>query len=229
MSEFSPIAYLHSDFPEKFGLPRQSGLVNSLKSYIVFEPQYRVREAFRGLEEYSHIWILWEFSESERKEGKSWSPTVRPPKLGGNKRMGVFATRSPFRPNPIAMSAVKLEKIDFDCPNAPVLVVSGADIMDNTPILDIKPYLAYTDSYPDASSGFALAEREGALGVEVSDELLKKIPEEKREGLKDILKQDPRPAYQENPERVYVMEFGEFEVSFKVGDGVLTVTKIEKI
>ena len=229
MSEFSPIAHLHSDFPEKFGLPRQSGLVNSLKSYIVFEPQYRVREAFRGLEEYSHIWILWEFSESERKEGKNWSPTVRPPKLGGNKRMGVFATRSPFRPNPIAMSAVKLEKIDFDCPNAPVLVVSGADIMDNTPILDIKPYLAYTDSYPDALSGFALAEREGALRVEAPDELLKKIPKEKREGLKDILKQDPRPAYQENPERVYVMEFGEFEVSFKVGDGVLAVTKIEKI
>lgn len=226
MSEFSPIAHLHSDFPEKFGLPRQSGLVNSLKSYIVFEPQYRVREAFRGLEEYSHIWILWEFSESERKDGKSWSPTVRPPKLGGNKRMGVFATRSPFRPNPIAMSAVRLEKIDFDRPNAPVLVVSGADIMDGTPILDIKPYLAYVDSYPDALSGFALAKREGTLQAEIPDKLLQKIPEDKREGLRDILKQDPRPAYQEDPDRVYVMSFGEFEVGFKVENEVLTVTKI---
>ena len=142
--------------------------------------------------------------------------------------MGVFATRSPFRPNPIAMSAVKLEKIDFDCPNAPVLVVSGADIMDNTPILDIKPYLAYVDSYPDALSGFALAEKEGKLQVEIPEQLLKIIPEEKREGLIDILKQDPRPAYQEDPERVYVMTFGEFEVSFKVDSDLLTVTKIEK-
>lgn len=225
MSSFSPIAYLRSDFPEKFGLPRQSGLVNSLKSYIVFEPQYRVREAFRGLEGYSHIWILWQFSCSE---GKEWSPTVRPPRLGGNKRMGVFATRSPFRPNPIAMSAVKLEKIDFDCPDAPVLTVSGADIMDNTPILDIKPYLAYADSYPNALSGFALAEKEGTLEVYFPDTLLKMIPEEKRQGLIDILKQDPRPGYQENPDRVYVMEFGGFAVCFRVEGEVLTVEDVKK-
>lgn len=223
MSIYNPIAHLHSDFPEKFGLPRQSGLVNSLKSYIIFEPQYRIKEAFRGLEGYSHIWIIWEFS---RTEGKEWSPTVRPPKLGGNKRMGVFATRSPFRPNPIGMSAVKLEKIDFDCPNAPVLVVSGGDIMDNTPILDIKPYLPYADAYPNALSGFALTEREGSLSVELPSELLQKIPEEKKQGLVDILKQDPRPAYQSDPDRTYVMEFGGFEVLFKVNGDILTVSSI---
>ncbi len=225
MSKFNPIAYLHSDFPKKFGLPRQSGLVNSLKSYIIFEPQYRVREAFRGLEGYSHIWIIWEFSQCE---GKEWSPTVRPPKLGGNKRIGVFATRSPFRPNPIGLSAVRLEKIDFDCLDAPVLTVSGADIMDNTPILDIKPYLPYVDAYPDALSGFALTEKEGSLEVDFPKTLLEKIPEEKRQGLTEILKQDPRPAYQSDPDRIYVMAFGGFEVSFKVECGVLTIVEVAK-
>lgn len=226
MPNFSPIAYLRSDFPEKFGLPRQSGIVNSLKSYIIFEPQYRIKEAFRGLEGYSHIWILWEFSQNESKE---WSPTVRPPKLGGNKRMGVFATRSPFRPNPIGLSAVKLEKIDLDCPNAPILTVSGADITDNTPILDIKPYLPYADAYPDALSGFALTEREGGLSVEFPPELLHKIPAEKRQGLIDILKQDPRPAYQNDPDRIYIMAFGGFEVRFRVEDRLLFVVDVSAL
>ena len=223
MSLYTPIARLHSDFPEKFGLPRQSGLVSSLKSYIFFEPKYRIREAFRGLEEYSHIWIIWEFSRSKDKE---WSPTVRPPKLGGNKRMGVFATRSPFRPNPIGLSAVRLEKIDFDCPDAPVLTVSGCDIMDNTPVLDIKPYLPYADAYPDALSGFALTEKEGSLSVEFPLELLERIPYEKRQGLTEILKQDPRPAYQSDPKRAYAMEFGEAEVHFRVRENILTVIDV---
>lgn len=223
MSTYTPIARLHGDFPEKFGLPRQSGLVSSLRSYIVFEPQYRVKEAFRGLEGYSHIWIIWEFSHSEDKK---WSPTVRPPKLGGNKRVGVFATRSPFRPNPIGLSAVKLEKIDLDSPDGPVLEVSGCDIMDNTPILDIKPYLPYADAYLDALSGFALTEREGSLSVEFPLELLERIPYEKRRGLTEILKQDPRPAYQNDPERAYAMAFGELEVHFRVKEDMLTVTDV---
>ena len=199
------IARIQNDYTEKFGIPRQSGLINSLTSKIVFEPEYRVREAFRGLEGYSHIWLIWQFSEAARE---GWSPTVRPPKLGGNKRMGVFATRSPFRPNPIAMSAVRLEKIDFDCPNSPILTVSG-------------------DAYPDAKSGFALQEKEGRLKVEFPEELLKKIPAEKRQGLTDILSQDPRPAYKEDSDREYTMAFGEFQVSFKAGQGTIKVTKIE--
>ena len=218
------IARIQNDYTEKFGIPRQSGLINSLTSKIVFEPEYRVREAFRGLEGYSHIWLIWQFSEAARE---GWSPTVRPPKLGGNKRMGVFATRSPFRPNPMAMSAVRLEKIDFDCPNSPILTVSGADLMNGTPILDIKPYLPYADAYPDAKSGFALQEKEGRLKVEFPEELLKKIPAEKRQGLTDILSQDPRPAYKEDSDREYTMAFGEFQVSFKAGQGTIKVTKIE--
>ncbi len=223
MLQISPIAYLHSDFPQKFGLPRQSGLVSSLKSYIVFEPQYRVREAFRGLEGYSHIWLIWQFSRLE-KEG--WSPTVRPPKLGGNKRVGVFASRSPFRPNPIGLSAVKLEEIRYDAPNSPILTVSGADMADNTPILDIKPYLPFADSYPDAESGFALKEKEGSLAVNFPSDLLEKIPLEKRQGLKDILAQDPRPAYQNDSQRVYIMDFAQFEIHFKVENEVLKVIQV---
>lgn len=218
------IAHIQNDYTEKFGIPRQSGLVNSLKSKIIFEPEYRVREAFRGLEGYSHIWIIWQFSETGRE---AWSPTVRPPRLGGNKRMGVFATRSPFRPNPIAMSAVKLEKIDFDCPNAPILTVSGADLMNGTPILDIKPYLPYSDAYPEARSGFALQEKEGILSVEFPQSLQEKIPPEKRQSLTEILSQDPRPAYKEDSDREYTMAFGELQVSFKVEGGAAIVTKIE--
>lgn len=216
------IAHIKSDFPEKFGIPRQSGLTE-LVSQIIFEPEYRVPEAFRGLEGYSHIWILWEFSEAVQKE---WSPTVRPPKLGGNTRMGVFATRSPFRPNPIGLSSVKLEKIDFDCREAPVLYVSGADIMDGTPVYDIKPYLAYTDSHPEAAGGFSVSDSGGKLRVEFSEGQLEKLPEHLRNGLTEALAQDPRPAYQSSPERVYIMDLAEFEVHFTVEKNVLTVQKI---
>ena len=216
------IAHVKSDFPEKFGIPRQSGLTG-LVSQIIFEPEYRVPEAFRGLEGYSHIWILWEFSEAIQKE---WSPTVRPPKLGGNTRMGVFATRSPFRPNPIGLSSVKLEKIDFECRGAPVLYVSGADIMDGTPVYDVKPYLAYTDSHPEAAGGFSVPDSGEKLQVEFAEGQLEKLPERLKKGLAEALAQDPRPAYQNSPERVYIMDFAEFEVHFTVAENVLTVQKI---
>lgn len=219
------IAHIKNDYTEKFGIPRQSGIINSLRSQIIFEPEYRVKEAFRGLEGFSHLWLIWQFSEAARE---NWSPTVRPPKLGGNKRVGVFATRSPFRPNPIGMSAVKLEKIDLDCAFAPVLTVTGADLMNNTPILDIKPYLPYADSRPEASSGFALQEKEGKLQVDFPMELLEKIPAEKREGLKEILSQDPRPAYKEDSRRVYTMAFGENQVSFTVERGIARVIDVEQ-
>lgn len=216
------IARAHTPFTEKFGIPRQSGLAE-LPAEIIFEPEYRVREAFRGLEGYSHLWLLWGFSETVREE---WSPTVRPPKLGGNVRMGVFATRSPFRPNPIGLSSVRLERIDLDRPDAPVLIVSGADILDGTPIYDVKPYLAYTDSHPDAEGGFALQQREGTLEVDFPQELLKKVPEQLRSGLIEALAQDPRPAYQNSPERVYMMNFADFDLHFTVNGGALTVTEL---
>lgn len=219
------IARVKSDFPEKFGIPRQSGLTG-LVSQIVFEPEYRVSEAFRGLEGYSHIWILWEFSEAKQAKQKEWSPTVRPPKLGGNTRMGVFATRSPFRPNPIGLSSVKLEKIDFDCKDAPVLYVSGADIMDGTPVYDIKPYLAYTDSHPEAAGGFSVPDSGKKLRVEFAEGQLEKLPKHLQNGLREALAQDPRPAYQNSPDRVYIMDFAEFEVHFTVDGNVLTVQKI---
>lgn len=221
------IARVKSDFPEKFGIPRQSGLTG-LVSQIVFEPEYRVPEAFRGLEGYSHIWILWEFSEAKQAKQKEWSPTVRPPKLGGNTRMGVFATRSPFRPNPIGLSSVRLEKIDFDCKDAPVLYVSGADIMDGTPVYDIKPYLAYTDSHPEAAGGFSVPDSGEKLRVEFAEGQLEKLPQRLQNGLKEALAQDPRPAYQNSPERVYIMDFAEFEVHFTVDSNVLTVQKIAR-
>lgn len=217
------IAHVKSDFPEKFGIPRQSGL-STLTSKIVFEPEYRVREAFRGLSGYSHIWILWQFSEAVRG---NWSPTVRPPKLGGNTRMGVFATRSPFRPNPIAISAVKLERIVFDDPEGPVLYVSGADIMDGTPVVDIKPYIPYADAYPDALSGFAVDGMEGSFEVVFPEELLEKVPEEKREGLISVLSQDPRPGYSEDSDKVYTMSFGDKQVRFSVREKRVTVTAVE--
>lgn len=219
------IARVKSDFPEKFGIPRQSGLTG-LVSQIVFEPEYRVPEAFRGLDGYSHIWILWEFSEAKQSKQKEWSPTVRPPKLGGNTRMGVFATRSPFRPNPIGLSSVKLEKIDFDCKDAPVLYVSGADIMDGTPVYDIKPYLAYTDSHPEAAGGFSVPDNAEKLQVEFAEGQLEKLPQRLQNGLMEALAQDPRPAYQNSPERVYIMDFAEFEVHFSVDGNVLTLQKI---
>lgn len=216
------IARVYSDFPEKFGIPRQSGL-STLISKIVFEPEYRVREAFRGLRDYSHIWILWQFSETVRE---NWSPTVRPPKLGGNTRMGVFATRSPFRPNPIAMSAVCLEKIDLDSSEGPVLYVSGADIMNDTPVIDIKPYIPYADAYPEALSGFAADEESGRFDVSFPEELLLKIPEDKREGLISVLSQDPRPGYSEDSDKIYTMSFDDKQVSFSVSEKTVRVTGV---
>ena len=224
--EFRVIAHIENDYKEKFGIPRQSGLVEALVSRIVFEPEYRNEDAFRGIEEYSHLWLLWHFSEADR--GEEWSPTVRPPRLGGNTRVGVFATRSPFRPNSIGMSSVKLEKLEVDKKLGPVLYVTGADLLDGTPIFDVKPYLAYVDSHPEAKDGFALNQKEGTLLVEFPEELLAKVPVEKREGLIELLSQDPRPGYQNDPERVYKMRFGAQEVWFQVDGSELRVSVVRE-
>ncbi len=221
--EIHPIARIRTDFPTKFGIPRQSGLVSELRAVIVMEPGYRNEEAFRGLEAFSHLWLLWEFSESVRRE---WSPTVRPPRLGGNTRMGVFATRSPFRPNPIGLSSVVLEKIDFEAPGAPLLYVRGADLMDGTPIYDIKPYLPFTDSHPGASAGFADACLDYGLKVDFPESLQKMLPEEERQALIHLLAQDPRPSYQNDPDRVYGFVYAGREVKFKVAEGRLTVLSV---
>ena len=218
-----PIAHIRTDFPEKFGIPRQAGIAAELQGEVVFEPEYRMEEALRGLEEFSHIWLLWGFSENE---GHDWSPTVRPPRLGGNVRKGVFATRSPFRPNPIGLSSVRLESVELDPKLGPVLHVSGADLMDGTPIYDIKPYIAYTDSHPDAVSGFASTPAEYLLEVDFPDALLQQVPESQRENLIEVLAHDPRPQYQADPERVYGMAFGGMEVKFKVEGIQLTVLSI---
>jgi len=220
------IARIHTDFPTKFGIPRQSGIIASLQGRIVFEPEYRNAEAVRSLEEFSHIWLIWEFSEAVRDE---WSPTVRPPRLGGNVRKGVFATRSPFRPNPIGLSSVKLEKVEIDPKLGPVLHVSGADLMDGTPIYDIKPYIAYTDSHPDAVSGFASKPAEYLLKVDFPEELLQVIPEAQRESLIEVLAHDPRPQYHDDPERVYGMLFGGLEIKFKVEELRLKVVEIKNV
>lgn len=218
-----PIARIETDFPTKFGIPRQSGIIDTLQGRIVFEPEYRNAEAVRGLEEFSHIWLIWEFSEAVRD---TWSPTVRPPRLGGNVRKGVFATRSPFRPNPIGLSSVKLEHIEIDPKLGPVLYVSGADLMDGTPIYDIKPYITYTDSHPEAVSGFASKPAEYLLEVDFPEELLEKVAPEKRESLISVLAHDPRPQYQDNPERVYGMEFSGMEVKFRVENRQLIVLEV---
>lgn len=223
--ELSAIAVLRSDFREKFGIPRQSGLVEELKARVVFFPQYQVREAFRGLEGFSHLWLLWGFSENRRD---SWSPTVRPPRLGGNQRMGVFATRSPFRPNPIGLSCVKLERIELDSPQGPVLHVLGADLMDGTPIYDIKPYLPYADCRRSAAGGFAAELPGDRLTVEIPQSLLQKVPAEKRSALLAVLGGDPRPSYQNDPERVYGMSFAGFNIKFQVKENQLTVREIAK-
>jgi tRNA-Thr(GGU) m(6)t(6)A37 methyltransferase TsaA len=220
------IAKIHTEFPTKFGIPRQSGIIESLQGTVVFEPGYRNPEAVRGLEEFSHLWLIWEFSEAVRD---TWSPTVRPPRLGGNVRKGVFATRSPFRPNPIGLSSVKLEKIEMDPKLGPVLHVSGADLMDGTPIYDIKPYIAYTDSHPDAISGFASKPAEYLLEVTIPDDLLDKIPENQRESLVSVLAHDPRPQYQEDPERIYGMAFGDMEIKFMVNGMHLNVINLNSI
>jgi tRNA-Thr(GGU) m(6)t(6)A37 methyltransferase TsaA len=220
------IARIHTDFKEKFGIPRQSGIADSLTAKIVFEPEYRVAEALRGIEGYSHLWIIWQFSEAVRD---SWSPTVRPPRLGGNSRMGVFATRSPYRPNPIGLSSVKLISVENDEKYGTVLIVSGADMLDGTPIYDIKPYLAYTDSHPDAIGGFSDPVREYALAVEIGEELLSRVSEDKRDALLTVLSQDPRPSYQNDAEREYGMKFADVEVFFRVDSETLTVTDIKRL
>ena len=225
-TEINIIAHIHSDFSSKFGIPRQSGLVDELEATIIFEPEYRNPDALRGIEEYSHLWILWQFSECM---GKEWTPTVRPPRLGGNKRMGVFATRSPFRPNPIGLSSVRLLGVDKTEKYGLILRVAGADLHDGTPIYDIKPYLPYVDSHPEASNGFALNEKEGRISVEFPDELLKKIPSEKQAALIAVLAQDPRPAYQDDPERIYGIEFAGFDVRFTVSQSALKVIGIRII
>ncbi len=223
--EMKVIARIRSDFPAKFGIPRQAGLAPHLLARVVFEPEYRNAEALRGLEGFEYIWLVWEFSESRRE---TWSPTVRPPRLGGNMRIGVFATRSPFRPNPIGLSAVRLESIVRNPEDGLTLVVSGADLMDGTPIYDIKPYIPYTDAHPDAAGGFAAAP-DRTLTVNIPANLLPQIPAEKREALKEVLAQDPRPSYRADGDHVYGVWFAGYNVRFSVSDGVLTVCGIEKL
>lgn len=222
MKELKYIAKIQTDFPAKFGIPRQSGLVNT-KGTIVFEPEYRKEEALKGLEDYSHLWLIWEFSEAVRT---GWSPTVRPPRLGGNKRCGVFATRSPFRPNPIGLSCVKMTGMKKHPEKGMVIEVEGADLMDGTPIFDIKPYLPYADCVPDARGGFADAVKNYALDVEIPEICLLKLPEEHRECVRQILAGDPRPSYQNDPDRIYGMEYAGYEIKFRVKDGMLTVCEI---
>lgn len=223
--EITPIAHIRSDLKEKFGIPRQSGLVEALRAEVVFTPAYRVPEAVRGLEDFSHIWLIWEFSQARRE---TWSPTVRPPRLGGNRRVGVFATRSPFRPNSLGLSAVRLDRVEPDTPRGPVLHVSGADLLDGTPIYDIKPYIPYADAHPEASGGFTDRTPRVLLAVDCPQELLERVPEEKREALLALLAQDPRPSYQDDPGRVYGMAFAEWQVRFTVGGGRLQVVEITK-
>ena len=220
------IAKIHTDFKEKFGIPRQSGIADELEARIVFEPEYRVREATRGIEDFSHLWLIWQFSEAVRED---WSPTVRPPRLGGNKRVGVFATRSPFRPNPIGLSSVELVRVEHTENEGEVLVVRGADLLDGTPIYDIKPYLAYTDSHENAIGGFADPVREYSLNVVFCKELLSKIAISKQNALIKILEHDPRPSYQKDNEREYGFKFSDYEIFFKVNDDTLTVTRVEFI
>ena len=219
------VARIHSDLPTKFGLPRQSGLVEELYSEVVFEPEYRNPDALRGLEDFSHIWLLWEFSESIREE---WSPTVRPPRLGGNTRIGVFATRSPFRPNPIGLSCVRLLGIRHDSDLGMVLQVGGADLMDCTPIYDIKPYIPYTDCHMDALEGFTSQNRDYCLQVVIPKEYLSIFPKDKQKALYGILRQDPRPSYKEDGERKYGLRFAGHEVKFQVKEKILTVISVTK-
>lgn len=218
-----PVARIRSDFGGKFGVPRQSGVVPELMADIVFEPEFRRPEALRGIEGFSHLWLIWEFSENA---GRPWSPTVRPPRLGGNVRLGVFATRSPLRPNPLGLSCVKLEAVELRGPDGPLLRVSGADLMDGTPIFDIKPYVPYADSHPEAAGGFAAEGWERRLEVEIPPALAARLPAEKLPALAGVLAQDPRPAYQDDPGRVYGMSFAGFEIKFTVSGGVLTVVAV---
>ena len=219
------IARIHSDFPTKFGIPRQSGLVEDLKSYIVFEPEYRDENALRGIEQFSHLWLIWQFSQAVRED---WSPTVRPPRLGGNARIGVFATRSPFRPNAIGLSSVKLEGVEKDPKLGPILRLSCADLMDGTPILDIKPYIPFSDAHPQASGGYTDQTIQHSLQVSFPEALRMRVPADKQSALLGVLKQDPRPSYQDDPQRIYGFPFAGMEVRFRVEGENLTVTDIIK-
>ena len=218
-AEIQAIARMRSDFPTKFGIPRQSGLVEELRSTIVFEPEYRNPDTLRGIEGFSHLWLIWQFSEAVRKD---WSPTVRPPRLGGNTRMGVFATRSPFRPNSLGLSCVRLLGVEDTAEFGTVLHVGGADLMDGTPIFDIKPYIAYGDAHPEALGGFTDHAGDFLLHVNFPDNLLNRIPHDKRQALLGVLSHDPRPSYQRDPVRVYGLSFAGFKIRFTVKDGILT-------
>lgn len=219
------IARIENDFREKFGIPHQSNRLKEQKARIVFEPEFRVAEAFRGLEDYDYIWLIWQFSKAVRD---TWSPTVRPPRLGGNVRKGVFATRSPFRPNSLGLSSVRLDKVEFHPELGPVLHVSGADLMDGTPIFDIKPYLPYVDGHLDASGGFTDQIQDHGLRVEFPEELLIKIPEQRKKALLEVLQNDPRPGYQEDPNRLYGLAYGTQNIKFQVKGEVLTVCAVEE-
>ena len=225
MADIQPIAYMQSDFGGKFGIPRQSGLVDALRSTIVFQPEYRNADALRGIEGFSHLWIIWQFSQAV---GKEWSPTVRPPRLGGNTRMGVFATRSPFRPNNLGLSCVTLLGVERTEDLGTVLHVGGADLMDGTPIFDIKPYIPYCDCHPDALGGFTQEAGDYLLQVDFPAELLGVLPEEKRDAAVGVLSHDPRPSYQQQPGRVYGMTFAGCNIRFTVEDGVLHVISTER-
>ena len=224
--QFNVIARIHTDFPDKFGLPRQSGIVKGLSGRIVFEPEYRDFSAVRELAQFSHIWAIWIFSRTEK--GKKWSPTVRPPRLGGNERVGVFATRSPNRPNPVGISALKLEKVENDKKYGPVIYVSGIDMCDETPVIDIKPYISFTDSYPDAVNGFA-GERYGkALDVIIPETVKAALPAGALEQLYGVLSEDPRPRYHDDPDRIYGFSFCGFEIKFQVHGSILSVLSVIK-
>ena len=219
------IARMKSDFPTKFGIPRQSGLVEELRSTIIFEPEFRNPDALRGIEEFSHIWLIWQFSEAVRQE---WSPTVRPPRLGGNTRMGVFATRSPFRPNNLGLSSVRLLGVEHTRKYGTVLHVAGADLMDGTPIFDIKPYIPYGDSHPTATGGFTDQAKDFILKVDFPSQLLAQIPENKRDAAIGVLSHDPRPSYQKQAARVYGLNFAGFDIRFQVDGDLLTVLEVSK-
>lgn len=224
--EMHPIAHMRSDFPTKFGIPRQSGLVEELRSMIVFEPEYRSEDALRGIEDFSHLWLIWQFSQAVRQD---WSPTVRPPRLGGNVRMGVFATRSPFRPNHLGLSCVRLLGKRHTKEFGTVLVVGGADLMDGTPIFDIKPYIPYGDCIPQATGGFTDRVGDFLLKVDFPQELLKKLPPDKQAAAIGVLSHDPRPSYQNQPGRVYGLSFGGFDIRFTVEEETLTVLNVEPL
>lgn len=217
------IAHIESEFPTKFGIPRQSGLVEELRSRIIFTEEYRVPEAVRGLQDFSHLWIIWQFSQAVRQ---GWSPTVRPPRLGGNTRMGVFATRSPFRPNELGLSCVKIISVEEHTDQGPVITVAGADLMDGTPIFDIKPYIPYADCHPEATGGFTDRANDFLLTVNIPQELLSRVPEAHREALAATLSHDPRPSYQNSPDRIYGMAFAGLDVKFQVQSDTLTVVDI---